>query len=305
MKKTLVTVAAVALGLAAFVTTERGAGSAKTRLAIAIGLNSVDPAAYTDGEGKPWSGELRGCENDADAMLAIAHAQGYETIALKTAAATRPAVRDALKAAAQKLKAGDTLVLSYSGHGGQVRDTNGDEADGLDETWCLYDGEMVDDELAVCWSKFQPDVRIVVYSDSCHSGSVIKTYEANAEAKGTAPTERFRIMPDRVAEKLRALPAHQDLDKGMASERTSRGQTKASVILISGCQDDQLSGDGDQNGWFTEHLLKVWNNAAFRGSYWDFYQAIRKTMPSSQKPNFDRTGKQSSAFEAERPWLSR
>ena len=29
---------------------------------------------------------------------------------------------------------GDSLFFSFSGHGGQVRDVDGDEADGLDET---------------------------------------------------------------------------------------------------------------------------------------------------------------------------
>ena len=33
-------------------------------------------------------------------------------------------------------------------------------------------------------------------------------------------------------------------------------QCKASVILISGCQDNQTSMDGDHNGAFTEELLR-------------------------------------------------
>jgi metacaspase-1 len=31
--------------------------------------------------------------------------------------------------------------------GGQVNDIHNDEPDGLDETWALYDRELVDDEL--------------------------------------------------------------------------------------------------------------------------------------------------------------
>ena len=37
------------------------------------------------------------------------------------------------------------------------------------------------------------------------------------------------------------------------------------MILISGCQDNQTSMDGDHNGAFTEQLLKVWNKGAYRG----------------------------------------
>ncbi|MBK6876066.1 MAG: hypothetical protein IPG99_06305 [Ignavibacteria bacterium] len=35
------------------------------------------------------------------------------------------------------LRKGDLFVIYYSGHGGQVSDVNGDEADAYDETWCL------------------------------------------------------------------------------------------------------------------------------------------------------------------------
>ena len=37
------------------------------------------------------------------------------------------------------------------------------------------------------------------------------------------------------------------------------------VILISGCQDNQTSMDGEHNGAFTEQLLKVWNQGALPG----------------------------------------
>jgi hypothetical protein len=38
-------------------------------------------------------------------------------------------------------------VFFVSGHGGQVKDTDGDEEDGLDETLCLWDGQCADDFL--------------------------------------------------------------------------------------------------------------------------------------------------------------
>jgi hypothetical protein len=44
---------------------------------------------------------------------------------------------------------GDALFVHYSGHGGNVRDTNGDEADGYDETLVPLDyeraGQIIDD----------------------------------------------------------------------------------------------------------------------------------------------------------------
>ena len=137
--------------------------------ALAIGLNKVDPAHYGG-----WDGLLYGCEPDANDMQEIAASQGLDADKLLTSQATREAVLDKLGDLAEELKSGDLLVVSYSGHGGQLPDQNGDEPDGKDETWCLYDGELLDDELYEAWMKFQPGVRILVFSDSCHSGTVLK-----------------------------------------------------------------------------------------------------------------------------------
>ena len=59
----------------------------------------------------------------------------------------------------------------------------------------------------------------------------------------------------------------------------------ASLILISGCQDNQTSMDGEHNGAFTEQLLKVWNQGAFQGNYAVFHARIRARMPATQSPN--------------------
>ena len=72
---------------------------------------------------------------------------------------------------------GDFFLCTYSGHGGQVRDKNHEEeSDRSDETWVLYDRQLVDDELYALWATFKPGVRVVILSDSCHSGSVTKEH---------------------------------------------------------------------------------------------------------------------------------
>jgi hypothetical protein len=55
-----------------------------------------------------------------------------------------------------------------------VPDENNDEGDGADETWCLQDRQFLDDELFQHFRLFKPGVRIIVISDSCHSGTVTK-----------------------------------------------------------------------------------------------------------------------------------
>jgi metacaspase-1 len=47
-------------------------------------------------------------------------------------------------------------------------------SDKKDETWCLYDGELIDDELYNELGGFAAGVRVLVLSDGCHSGSVVR-----------------------------------------------------------------------------------------------------------------------------------
>ena len=141
-------------------------------ISIHIGLNHVDPKHY-----QGWDGALNACIADANDMRALAKKKGFAGNTLFVdGQATAAAVSSALLDASKKLVKGDLLFLTYSGHGGQVRDTNSDEKDNdrMDETWVLYDRQLVDDELYNIWSKFKAGVRILVLSDSCHSGTVTR-----------------------------------------------------------------------------------------------------------------------------------
>jgi metacaspase-1 len=73
------------------------------------------------------------------------------------------------------------------------------------------------------------------------------------------------------------------------------------VLLISGCQDDQLSMDGMSNGLFTETLLGVWDEGRWQGDYPSFHQAIVAKMPQEQQPNLMQVGDSASGFQAEDP----
>ena len=76
---------------------------------------------------------------------------------------------------------------------------------------------------------------------------------------------------------------------------------KAAVILISGCQDNQTSMDGDHNGAFTEQLLRVWDDGSFTGNYAQLHAAIKARMPSTQVPNLFTLGR-AGKFLAAKPF---
>jgi hypothetical protein len=307
-------------------------------------------------------------------MANIAKKYAMTTTTLLTAKATRAAVLANLSNAAKTLQAGDLFFLTYSGHGGQMPDINGDETDKQDETWCLYDGELIDDELYAAISAFKDGVRLLVLSDSCHSGTVTRERPKEADPA----LVQAKLMPPDIAAKVYA--DHKDfydqlqkdvagvqgretaqagvngwnatlINFGSAGKRLgqwrmnrakrwvetneaglvkfnfdeiqrdewsvymvdrSRGvniqldlwrrkviysdakrprfdlydiQTGPSVILISGCQDNQLSLDGARNGKFTETLLKTWNNGNFVGNYTQLHKQIVAKMPNTQTPN--------------------
>ena len=99
-----------------------------------------------------------------------------------------------------------------------------------------------------------------------------------------------------------------DQNKGLydgiqrANSRGENVNVGASVILISGCQDNQSSMDGTRNGLFTEALLKVWDKGAFKGGYKRFWREISRTMPASQSPNLFPVGVANRPFERQRPF---
>jgi len=264
-----------------------------TGISLHIGLNRVDPDQY---EG--WDGKLTACEADARDMEALAKKQRFATrTLLLTKAATAGAVSGAILDASKALKSGDLFFLTYSGHGGQVNDTNGDEADRMDETWVCYDRQFVDDELYELWARFKTGVRIVVLSDSCHSGTVLRNIPAFVSGG-----PRIRAMPTTVARKVQK--AHAKLYKRIQDEHPAaeKAEIAASVLLISGCMDNQTSRDGARNGLFTGTLKKVWNGGKFKGSYRKLRDTIVSRMPPDQTPNYFFVGAANPDFEAQKPW---
>jgi hypothetical protein len=272
-------------------------------ISIHVGLNTVDPDHY-DG----WDGALNACEFDANDMRSLAESKGFEASTLLTKDATADAVSAAIESAAKELGSGDLLFMTYSGHGGQVPDRNNeDEKDRSDETWVLYDRQLVDDELYALWGTFQPGVRIFLLSDSCHSGTVSRNIDADvpdvvATAESAAKqSPRYRALPrDKMIATYRAHASDYD-EIQRACPTSEKVDIGATVLLISGCQDDQLSLDGFSNGLFTENLLAVWDKGAWNGSYSRFHKAIVSRMPNNQTPNYSQVGASSRDFEQQDP----
>ncbi|HET7233925.1 MAG TPA: caspase family protein [Longimicrobium sp.] len=171
-------------------------------LSLHIGLNEVDKEHY----GSPC--KLTGCVGDAHAMRDLAQAAGFEPTLMLGAHATAEAVLGAIGHAAQRIGSDGILLLTYSGHGGRVRDVNDDEGGrhSWDETWCTHDRQVVDDELFHAWADFPKGARVLVVSDSCFSGHVIRAARAARAAQGTTEPRTGLAFQPLVAEEDEGAP---------------------------------------------------------------------------------------------------
>lgn len=75
---------------------------------------------------------------------------------------------------------GDRVFFAYAGHGSQLKDDNGDEDDGFDETLAPFDvdpltgkGQIRDDEFDGLIARLSGRRAVLVF-DSCHSGTVAR-----------------------------------------------------------------------------------------------------------------------------------
>lgn len=252
------------------------------RYALCIGINDY-PGTGSD---------LAGCVNDANDWSAALAKRGFATSTLFDKKATGDAMRAAIAATLKRATTGDSVVIQYSGHGSFVPDADGDEPDGNDECVCPYDiyskGPITDDELFRLYSDRKAGVKLLIISDSCHSGSVSKFAPIR-----TPPTLRGKNAPQR---KVRFLPPAAFLSKakvgrmGLANRaiRRSNPPGRYAGLLMAGCQDTEYSYDayfnGRPNGAFSFVALRALESLKPSATYRDWFAAIQKFLPSQQYP---------------------
>jgi hypothetical protein len=251
------------------------------KYALCIGINDY-PGTNSD---------LSGCVNDANDWAKALTKRGFQVGRMLNKNATGKAMRKAMQSIISKAAQGDLVVIQYSGHGSFVPDDDGDEPDGTDECLCPYDidanGPITDDELFDIYSARKSGVKVVVLSDSCHSGTVSKFAPIT-----TPPTIRGRNAPKR---KVRFLPPAVFLAKRDAAKlgakrafRSSSPPGRHAALLLSGCQDVEYSYDawfnGRPNGAFTFVALRELAKLTKTSTYAQWHKAIRKALPSQQYP---------------------
>jgi metacaspase-1 len=252
------------------------------RTALCIGINDY-PGTKMD---------LRGCVNDATDWAAELEARGYAVQRLLDAAAKREAMLAAMRDVISGARAGDHVVITFAGHGTYAPDESGDEDDGLDEGLCPYDvkaeGPILDDEIHELFASRTPGVRLVLVSDSCHSGTVTRAPAADPDPD--TPRPRFMPMGNWISDERLARATA----PGKATrKRTVRSPWKGSVsraegdVLLAGCEEgpDNYSYDaviaGRPNGAFTYYALKALRRLGADATYAQWHEEIRRALPSA------------------------
>jgi metacaspase-1 len=246
-----------------------------SKKALCIGINDY-PGTQND---------LSGCVNDANDWAAALTARGFAVTRLTDAQASKAAMVAAMSGLISDAAKGDTVIITYSGHGTWVPDTNGDEPDGRDEGLCPWDigsgHVLLDDEIAPIFTHHVAGVRVVLISDSCHSGSVTRGDDSDLDPG----MPRARFLPPGVWMKPDELPAPRVALLPTLSRLTRGGGD----LLMAGCTDTQYSWDtsfkGRPNGAFTYYALKALAALPASASYNDWFKAISPTyLPTNQLP---------------------
>lgn len=262
-------------------------------ISIHIGVNeplSIPASRLSESEKNAWK------------MAELASQAGYDAIhVLRGPQATRQAVGTLLADAVHALEPGQTLFVSFSGHGWRVLDLDGDEWDGWDETWCLHDADLVDDELAGYWRQLPAGARAVVVSDSCFGGGAGRGGEETARDE-LGDAARGRRAPRSVS-RGRARGVKQAAQPSSAFVPRMSSHTdgiRASVLWLAAASEDRHG----QEGVYTPRLLDVWKGGAFRGSYCDLHHTLstgvrREMQEHPQEPQLSMLGAPDPSFPQE------
>ncbi|EPS63992.1 hypothetical protein M569_10790, partial [Genlisea aurea] len=181
---------------------------------------------------------------------------------------TKKNIRAALRWLVQGCRSGDSLVFHYSGHGSQVRDKDGDEVDGYDETLMPVDyqteGRILDDEINATVVRPLPSgATLHCIIDTCFSGT-------------------FMDLPNICRMNRDGYYKWEDQQR-----RKYKGTSGGFAISFSACDDHQNSGDttaftGSDIGALTYSFIQALRQNS-RVTYAHMLTTIRQKIGQARK----------------------
>lgn len=193
-------------------------------------------------------------------------------------------------------KPDDLVLIFFSGHGSTIEDDDGDEADGLDEVFVMYDAQDVaypsvqhvvrDDEFAA-WVGRLSTGRVIVFIDACHSGGLRKSL-TNARTKFFVGGDLGQ--PPRAGswqQKTMTLP-RKDLAGGVDGSRSLTGtQSAVKGLVYAAAQENEYALEVADGGLFVTRLLQQISqarNARLADLFAETQQVVRRDSGGQQTP---------------------
>ena len=245
------------------------------KYALLVGINYTSVPEST----------LQGCINDIKNMSSILISQyGYDAsniCMLRDDDPTKMPTREAMESAlnqiviASQSKLCTEVCIHYSGHGSQIKDTDGDEKSGFDSVIIPVDyktaGFITDDTLY----KYIKQITCptIILMDSCHSGTVCDLEWSFEYLNGS----RF------------------NRTRNSDNKRTIQN---TNIVMLSGCKDSGTSADiydpEDKlpEGAFTDAFLRSLKQNKYKGPIWIVYRDTCVWLNKNgytQKPCFSGT----------------
>ena len=213
------------------------AAGAQTVRGLVIGIDDYTPRP--SGPGK-----LAGAVNDAEDIREALTGIGVEDLTvLLDGDATRERIVTEWRGLLERAAPGDTLVLTYSGHGSQEEPERvpGTERDGKDEVLILGGfrstgygtrERIIDDELNQWFlDAGRKELKVVFVADACHSGTLTRAFDPRASAL----TYRYTRYPPITDDMLALDLPEEAADTGEAGE-----DELAHVSFLAASQEDEL-----------------------------------------------------------------
>lgn len=265
---------------------------------IHIGVDEVDASVYRE-----HLEPLAAAERDAAAMRDLATAVGVSTRLIVGEDATRKNVVESLEATIERLVPGDFLAITFAGHGVSLRGA-GDDPDGFDEAWCLHDGLLLDDELALYLSTVPAGCEVAVVTDACFAAGVLDGQDEARRVGAPAERGRTRLPPSQAGtgtlsdggtvdfgdfdsgflDAAGVKPGDFVIARGPATRGADRaisqllrsgvippgpvrfqpGEVRAEVVSLAAAAEGELAYEGPKHGLFTAALITLFDRIELR-----------------------------------------
>lgn len=229
--------------------------------------------------------------NDVPLIQGALTAQGFREnniITLINEQATKKGILDAIQSLKSKIKKGDIVVIHYSGHGQQIFDDNGDEADGLDEALVPYDafakyshnyqGEnhIRDDQLEQIINQYRNIVgakgQVLFIMDSCHSGSMTRGGLARGGMGALVPSDWVDNQQQQ-----------EQSASGLFQATEKLAEDAAPFVMISGASASELNyeyqGQGSLSYAFAKAMGRLGDGFTYRQLFANILSQMQVIAP--------------------------